>query len=306
MAADAPGPDEFDALEGMARALTASGWYRVTRQFRPRNRYAAEDGSPKKTALFVDVETTGLHFADDRIIEFAAVPFEYSLTTGEVHTVGKGASYFEDPGIPIPEKVTAMTGISDDMVRGQRINDGHIAELVGAASLVIAHNASFDRRFAESRLPTLEAKPWACSHREVPWEEHGCHGTKLDYLLFHHCAEFFAAHRALNDCQVGIHVLATRLATGALPMTLLLRSARTKTVRIWAHGAPIEQKDKLKARRYQWHPGDARRGKAWYRDVPEPDADAECAWLVAEAYSGRRPSFERENHTAHTRYSARM
>jgi DNA polymerase-3 subunit epsilon len=301
-------PSEFEALEGMAKVLTASGWYRVARLFQPRARYRADDDEKKRRALFVDVETTGLDYSAHRIIEFAAVPFEYGVTTGEVYEVGEGISFLDDPGHPIPEVVSRLTGITDEMVRGQRIDEDRVGALLSDTALIIAHNAKFDRPFIERRLPEFAAKAWACSHAEVPWQAHGCTGTKLEYLLYAHCAEFFAGHRALEDCRVGVHVLATRLQTGALPMALLLESARETTVRVWATGASFDAKDAMKARGYFFYPGQpgAARSKVWYRDVPACDADDECAWLGAAAYGARKHTFERETLTATTRYSAQV
>jgi DNA polymerase-3 subunit epsilon len=299
-------PSEFEALEGMARVLTASGWYRVARLFQPRARYATGDVEPKRRAVFVDVETTGLDHATDQIIEFAAVPFEYGVTSGAVYEVGEGLSFLEDPGCPIPDEVSTLTGITDEMVRGQRIDEARVTTLIGDAALVIAHNARFDRPFVDRRLSVLAGKPWACSHSGVPWQKHGCTGTKLEYLLYSHCAEFFAAHRALDDCRVGVHVLATPLVTGALPMALLLDSARATTTRIWATGAAFEAKDSMKARGYSFHAGQpgSTRFKVWYRDVPPCDADGECDWLAAAAYGPRKHTYERQTFTATTRFRA--
>lgn len=297
-------PDEFEAFEGFARTLTSSGWYRVARRFQPRRCYGAANGGTIRTALYVDVETTGLT-EDDRIIEFAAVPFTYAAQTGEVCDVGDGYCGFEDPGRPVPDAVTALTGITDDMVRGHQLDDAAVTALLGSASLVIAHNASFDRPHVERRLPAFAEKPWACSYQDVPWADHGCRTAKLEYLLLTTFGEFFAGHRALEDCQVGVHVLASRLSTGALPMAMLLDAARMPTVRVWATGAPIDVKDHLKARGYSWHPGDRTRTKAWYRDVPEPAVDGECAWLADVAYAGRRHGHELTKLTALTRYSRR-
>lgn len=297
-------PDEFEALEGLARTLTTSGWYRVVRRFQPRGCYEQAAGRATRTALYLDVETTGLG-AQDRIIEFAAVPFTYVVTTGEVCDVGEGYCGFEDPDCPIPEEITALTGITDDMVRGQRLDDAAVTALLASASLVIAHNAGFDRPHVERRYPGFAEKPWACSYRDIPWAAHGCKIAKLEDLLLTAFGEFYAGHRALEDCHVGVHVLASRLTTGALPMALLLESARTPTVRLWATGASIEFKDMLKARDYSWHAGDSRHVKAWYRDLPEPAVKAECAWLTQQVYAGRRATYDLSPMTALTRYSAR-
>src|SRR5690606_22350588 len=155
-------------------------------------------------------------------------------------------SFLEDPGYPIPEAVSELTGITDEMVRGKRIDDASVEAMLGDVSLVVAHNASFDRPFVERRLPGFAAKPWACSCREVPWREHGCSGSKLEYILLTMAGEFYDAHRAADDCLVGIHVLASRGPTGELPFAQLLESARRTTFRVWAVGSPFSSKDRLK------------------------------------------------------------
>ncbi len=49
------------------------------------------------------------------------------------------------PGIPIPEYITKLTGISDDIVRGQKIEEDAVAHYLQGVDLIIAHNAQFDR-----------------------------------------------------------------------------------------------------------------------------------------------------------------
>jgi DNA polymerase III subunit epsilon len=297
---------EFDALEGMARALTASGLYRVIRRFRPRRRYAEEDGAPKKHALFIDLETTGLDHGADAIIEFCGVPFEYGPADGRIYGVGEPVVYLEDPGRPIPEEVVALTGITNDMVRGQRIDDARVHAMLDGVNLVVAHNATFDRRFLERRLRVFERTPWACAIAEVPWHRYGCHGTKLEFILFKRCAEFFDGHRAAEDCYAGIHVLATAMPCGTVPFKLLLDSARTATVRVWAHESPYASKDALKARKYRWHGGEDGRPRAWYIDVHPTKADEECVWLTENVYRDRPLAWQKEPVTALSRYSGRM
>jgi len=301
----APSDTEFEALEGIARTLTASGWYRVARRFQPRSRYAEYDGAITKTALYVDVETTGLDRASDAIIEFAAVPFRYGVEDGEIYDVGEGLSFLEDPRCPIPDAITELTGITEEMVRGKRIDDARVAALLAEASLIVAHNASFDRPFIERRLPAFATKPWACSCKEVPWREHGCSGTKLEYILLTMAGEFFDAHRAVDDCRVGIHVLASRGPTGALPFAQLLESARRPTCRVWAVGSPFQCKERLKTSGYRWNDGNDGRPKAWYTDVTEPDLERELAWLEENVYGGNSESCIVERLTAFERYSVR-
>jgi len=297
---------DADALEQIARVLTASGEYRVMRRFRPRAGYHEVGDGPTATALFVDVETTGLNVEADAMIEFAAVPFTYRKDTGHVCCLGTPLVALEDPGRPIPPSVTALTGIRDDMVRGRRADDAAIEALLATAGLVVAHNAGFDRKVLERRFPAFAACHWACSRDDVPWAEHGIRGTKLDYLLLSRCAEFFDGHRAEADCQAAIHLLATPLPCGTPPFQLLLASARRARVRVWAVSTPIAVKDALKRRGYRWSGDEGTRSKTWFRDCPSAEAaDAECAWLREHAYPGKAARPERQKLTALDRYSVR-
>ena len=63
----------------------------------------------------------------------------------------------EDPGIPITPEITEITGITNEMVAGKRIDDAQVVELVSGACIVIAHNLKFDRPFLEQRFPVFEA-----------------------------------------------------------------------------------------------------------------------------------------------------
>ena len=219
---------EFEALEGVALALTSSGWQRVVRRFQRRDRYAADDGAPKRMALFAAVETTGPSLAADAIIELAVVPFEYGVRDGQVYAVGDAVTFLEDPGWAIPDAVTERTGITDEMVRGRRIDDARASTLLGGVSLVVAHGAATGRRWLGRRLPAFAAAPWACSRDDVPWRRHGCTVTTLEGILFQSCAELLDAHRAAEACYAGIHILAMRTRSGELPMGLLLDAARLR------------------------------------------------------------------------------
>lgn len=143
-------------LAAMAAALTASGRYRVLRRLDPRPFTEPPDGSETCLGLFLDVETTGLDPSRDEIIEHAMVPFTYSLD-GRIFEIHDAFQKLRDPGKSIPPEITAMTGITDEMVAGQSIDPAEVLAFASGAALVVAHNAAFDRRFpgraALDRLP---------------------------------------------------------------------------------------------------------------------------------------------------------
>ena len=63
----------------------------------------------------------------------------------------------------MPVEVTALTGITNEMLTGQRIDDPAVLDLLSSSHLVISHNAAFDRPKLETRLPAFAGKPWACT-----------------------------------------------------------------------------------------------------------------------------------------------
>jgi DNA polymerase-3 subunit epsilon len=265
--------------------------------------FAAWEDSPSRKALVVDVETTGLSPKTDSIIELAIVPLEYSPNSGRILEVGEPRVFFEDPGIPIPPNITALTGITDDDVAGKKIDDAAVESLVKESVLVIAHNARFDRGFLDRRLPIFQEKHWACTVNDIPWALEGSKSRCLEYLLFSRCGMFYGAHRAENDCYAVIHLLASPLESKALPLKLLLESARRPRVRIWAIGSDIDSKDLLKARGYQWNNGEDGRSKSWYCEIPEEDQATELEWLRENIYAGRSSQWKIERVNLKRRYS---
>jgi DNA polymerase III subunit epsilon len=189
--------------------------------------------------------------------------------------------WFEDPGFLIPPEITGLTGITDEMVTGQSIDDGAVNDLLGRAVLIIAHNAVFDRRFLERRLPAFATKHWACSRSDIDWKAEGIRSSALEFVTY--ALEFFHdGHRAASDCRATLHILAQPLPrTGRLALQALLEKARTPTWRLWARESAIETKDFLKNRGYTWSPGEFGRPRSWYRDVLDADKTAEVAWLRA-------------------------
>lgn len=258
--------------------------YRVFRRLVPRDAYEAPQG-PTRRAIFLDVETTGLEPASEAIIELAMVEFEYDRRDHLIR-IGRTFESFEDPQRPITPEITELTGITDAMVRGKRIDDDAVAAFLAGAGVIVAHNASFDRAHLEARLPIFRDLHWACSVRDVAWREHGYHlGASLEMIAYK-ARLFFDAHRAAGDCRAALHLLGTSiLADGRPALAHLLANARTPAVRLEATAAPFEAKDDLRVRGYRWN--SARR--VWYLDLPEENLAAERAWLHAHVYGREAP-----------------
>jgi DNA polymerase-3 subunit epsilon len=288
-----------------ATALEASGDYRVLRRLDKRSQFCVSDGTPTKTGIILDIETTGLSHASDEIIELGMVKFTFS-PDGRVFDVVGELSALREPAVPIPAAVTELTGITAEMVAGKCIDPAEVAQFIDDAVVVIAHGAAFDRPFCERLLPCFVDKHWACSNKQIDWSARGHRGSKLTYLL-NDFGLFYEGHRALDDCYALLEVLATATPHAAgTPLGALLETARKATVRIWAEAAPFESKDVLKARGYRWSDGSHGSIKAWWKDVEETAAEAEMAFLRSDVYRNPELVLPYKRFTSLHRFSIRI
>lgn len=94
----------------------------------------------------LDLETTGLDVSSAQIIEIGAVKFQNQEIIDSYTTL-------VDPGSPIPQKVTAITGISQEKLFGApKLSEvlPRLRQFVGAAPIV-GHNVDFDMKFLQKQ-----------------------------------------------------------------------------------------------------------------------------------------------------------
>lgn len=128
----------------------------------------APDAASVRVAV-IDLETTGMDWATDHVIEIAVVVCDVCKATRLIKQFVTEYSSLNDPGIPIPPGATAVNGITDAMVAGQHIDAKALEVCLFGVDLVIAHNSGFDRPFAEVLHAEFAALSWACSFPEVDW-----------------------------------------------------------------------------------------------------------------------------------------
>jgi DNA polymerase-3 subunit epsilon len=290
-------------FEALAQQLEQHPDYKVLRRLMPQHLITPELAGQKMCkGVVLDTETTGFDVENDRVIELGMLLFEFDPVSGAIHQVLEVFDELEDPGFEIPPASIAVHHITDDMVRGKRIDDARVAGFLKNVDVVIAHNASFDRPFVEARWPVFETLNWGCSIKDIDWREEGFGSAKLEYLLSTQ-GYFYEAHRAETDCWALIallnQVLPQSQQTALLALLEKLNQAQQK---VYAINSPFETKDMLKARGYRWSP-DLR---CWSRVLASaPDMQQELSWLKKNVYGDRNARVEVESLGGKVRYSNR-
>ena len=165
-----------------------------------------------------------------------------------------------------------------------------------------AHNADFDRRFLEGRLPVFATKHWAYSRSDIDWKAEGVHSSALEFVAYA-LGLFHDGHRAIVG-QPSMRWPSLSLAHGGLPYRLFWNK-RDCRLGDCGHGK------RLSRRRMSSKPAGIRGAQeisddrgAGYRDVSDADKAAEVTWLRANVMEPDQSVWALRI-TARDRYSAR-
>lgn len=213
------------------------------------------------TIIFMDTETTGLDLQKDVLIEIGLVKATYSLDRKIILSIDKYYDELEDPGFEMPEETIKIHGIRNEAVKGRRIDDNIINSFCTDNTLMVSHNAKFDRKIFEKRFPHLGNLPWACSLEDINWKGLGYNGAKLIYLNFEN-GYFYDAHRAFVDTLAMIWVLHVDQSAFAM----LLDNAFVSSYMIEAN-VPFGIKDEVKNKGFKFNS----KNKTWCIKANNPD-----------------------------------
>ncbi len=147
-----------------------------------------------------DIETTGLSALNNHITEIGAV----KVRGGEVLEV---FNTFVNPGEHIPENITELTGISDDMVKDAPDEKSAVSEFLKFAgdNIIIAHNANFDVGFI-GRVASDNGLDFGNAYLDTValsrYVNPELKNHKLDTLAEYFGLGDFNHHRACDDAEM--------------------------------------------------------------------------------------------------------
>ncbi len=186
----------------------------------------------------LDLETTGLDPAKDKIIEIGAIRF----------VNGEEEETFEEminPQMPIPDFITKLTGITDDDVKAAPTIDkklGRLLEFIDD-SLIIGHQVNFDASFIEYLLRVDEEDfvNWEKETQRFKYMRNKRLDTlflsriflpflprmKLGVVAKHFNIDLENAHRALDDSRatglIFLHLIEKAIATDNQVLQKIMR-----------------------------------------------------------------------------------
>jgi len=165
---------------------------------------------PQTEFVVVDLETTGGDPSRESILEVGALRVRDGRELARFSTL-------VHPGKPVPAMITAITGITDSMVRHSPVI-GEVLPMLAAFTgrqPLLAHNAPFDMGFLREETRRLDRppiqNPVLCTLKlsRKLWPEIPRKG--LDGLIDHFGLEVQDRHRALGDCLVTAQVFSLQM-----------------------------------------------------------------------------------------------
>lgn len=164
------------------------------------------------TFICFDIETTGLSANRDKITEIGAIKVENGQITDTFST-------FANPGMPIPAKITELTGITDAMVKDAPSQSEAVSAFLEFAgdNVLVAHNAPFDTSFIRKACENMNREynytsiDTVAISRAILTDIKNC---KLDTVAKYLRLGDFNHHRATDDAEMLARIfinLCTRL-----------------------------------------------------------------------------------------------
>lgn len=215
----------------------------------------------------IDFETSGLSSETDRVIEVGAILWD-PMTKQPLRILSE---FINHPGLVIPEEITEITGITQEMVDKYGIPEvdalRKIYEFSALGEYFVAHNGNaFDKKFYDAmceRHDEVDPMHWIDTTTDIKFPER-ITTRNLRHLASEHSFLNPFAHRAVFDVLTMLHVLSE------YDLGLVLARSIEPMVYVQAN-VSFDNNQLAKDFSFRWHPG----RKIWWKGQKKSDWEAE-------------------------------
>ncbi len=185
----------------MSDLLNDELFLKLEKEFKLLSRFRDQHSIEKQNYVIVDIETTGLEPDKSEIIEIGAIKTD-GLKAKDVFTT------LIYPTKPVPNLITNLTGISQEMVEGKpSIREALLdfTEFIGD-NILVAHNTDFDISFLKYHISKHLQKEmqnkYFCTLKLARQLVTGVANYKLGTIANHMNITIPSQHRAMGDVEV--------------------------------------------------------------------------------------------------------
>ncbi len=236
-----------------------------------------------RIGAILDIEATGLDKKQDEIIEVAVRKFIFNSKNGKIKSIGQTYTALQQSTKPLSDIIIKITGLTDKKLAGHKINWQEFDQYIDDVSLIIAHNAQFDRAFIDRYSKESTKTIWGCSWYHVPWRDYFPVQSQEGLALIH--GFFYEGHRALADVDALLKLIQMSATdNGDTYFKTIMEESNKPTYWVFAENAKRDKKDILKQRRYWWDT-DKRCWKKRFSSIT--DVNLEMGFLGSEIYPSK-------------------
>lgn len=164
-------------------------------------------------SLFVfDLETTGLSFKNDRIIEIGLLFYELDENKNKFELI-KEYDFLIKIDFKIPEKIVELTHITDEMLEKSGISEiemfSIIEKYIKKDTLIMGYNVQFDYSFLNELFLRYKGIPLKCDALDVlaMYKDRYPYPHKLKDAIDTFSVTIPNSHRAIDDVKATFEVL---------------------------------------------------------------------------------------------------
>jgi DNA polymerase III alpha subunit (gram-positive type) len=165
-----------------------------------------------KKILIFDLETTGLNFENDRIIEFAGILLELQ---DNKYIFTKEVNKLISIDFNLPQKIIELTNINDEMLKNEGIEESELFSLldplINSNTLLVAYNIQFDLSFLSMFMQKYKGKQYLIKNDILDvfaiYKDRYDYPHKLKDAINTYKIDAVNSHRAIDDVKATYKIL---------------------------------------------------------------------------------------------------